>query len=185
MNNSLKITLLTVLLIGFFHQDANAYEIPRRRIEIKPYLNLMLPHDLVEDGRGENIVKNMPGFGFGVKIHNQVYRSFGFIIDFSFTDLEVTDSSMSTATMFTGGGYIARETKIGEFALNLGYGVISVADYSRALFMPGIEYSRFLSDRAALSAGMDWVVPNDWLYSYSLKANYKTFSFFLGCGIIF
>jgi len=145
----------------------------------------MFPYDLVKNENAGNIVENEPGLGLGVKIHNQVYKSLGLLIDFSFTDLEVTDSSLSTATIFTGGGYFSRATAIGDFTFNLGYGIISVADYARSLFMPGLEYSRQISERTTISAGFDWVIPNDWFYNYSIETNYKSFSFFLVCGIVF
>ena len=174
-----------VACAGLIHDSARGYEIPRRRIEITPYLNIVAPHDLLQDWRGRNLVKDDPGPGFGVKIHNQVYGSFGFIIDFSFTDLEVTNNSLSTAAMFTGGGYYARETGIGDFSLNIGYGVLSVAGYAHALFLPGIEYDRRLSARFGISAGIDWVLPNDWFYEESVDTDYGTFSFYLGCGFVF
>lgn len=185
MNKPFRIATLSIISAGIFLQVAEAYDIPPRRIEIKPYLNLVSPHNLEENERGENIVKNNPGLGFGVKLHNQVYKSFGFVIDFSFTDLEVTDSSLSTANMFTGGGYFAVETGIGEFILNLGYGIISVADYARALFKPGLEYNRHISERMGISAGVDWVIPNDLFYEESYDTNYGTFSFSLGCCFVF
>jgi hypothetical protein len=175
----------SVLIAGFLIHVVDAYEIPPRRIEIMPYLNLMSPHNLVEDWRGESIVKNHPGLGIGAKIHSQVYKGFGFLIDFSFTDLEVTDSSLSTANIFTGGGYYCNKTGIGDFTVNVGYGVISVADYARALFMPGLEYSRRISQRANISVGADWIIPNDLFYEESYDTDYGTFSFFMGCGIVF
>lgn len=185
MNKHLKIVLISFLFFGFLIQAAKAYEIPPRKIEVKPYLNIMFPHDLLKSDDGGNIVKNKAGFGIGARIRNQIHGSFGFIINFSFTDLEVTDNSLSTVTIFTGGGYFARETGIGDFTIDCEYGIISVGDFGRSLFMPGLEYSRHISERTTFSAGFDWVIPNDWFYYYSVKTNYGSFSFSLGAAIIF
>ena len=176
---------MTLAVACFADNTARAYDIPSRKIEITPYLNIIFPHDLLGDSRGENIVKNNPGPGLGVKIHNQVYKSFGFLIDFSFTDLDVTNSSLSTAIIFTGGGYYTRSTGIGDFTLNFGYGVLSIAGYAQALFLPGIEYNRKISERAVISTGVDWVLPNDWIYEESIETTYGNYSLFLGCGVIF
>jgi len=176
--------LFAFLLIVFINRITQAYEIPPREIEARPYIIMIFPADLVTDDSGD-IVKDKAGIGLGLKIRNQVKGPFGLAVDVSFTDLDVTDSSMSTATIFTGGGYYKKELSIGAVVLECKYGVISVADRVRALFMPAIEYGRPVSDRARVSVELGWPISNDWIYGYSINENYKTFSLSFGCSIIF
>jgi hypothetical protein len=177
--------LMAFLLMAFINGITQAYEIPPREIEAKPYINVIFPVDLVTTDDSGDIVKDNAGIGLGLKIRNQVKGPFGLAIDVSFTDLEVTDSSMSTATIFTGGGYYKKEISIGAVVLECKYGVISVSDRVRALFMPAIEYGMPVSDRAKVSAELGWPISNDWIYGYSINENYKTFSLSFGASILF
>jgi hypothetical protein len=176
---------LAVLLGIYFGHSTHAYEIPPREIEVKPYINVIFPVELVKTECCGNIVKDEAGLGLGLKIRNQVRGPFGLAIDVSFTDLEVTNRSMSTATIFTGGGYYKKEFSIGIFILECKYGVISIADRVRALFLPGLEYGMPVSDRARVSAEFGWPISNDWIYGYSIKENYKTFALSVGGSITF
>jgi hypothetical protein len=176
---------LAILLAIYFGRSIHAYEIPPREIEAKSYINMIFPVELVKTECCGNIVKNEAGLGLGLKIRNQVRGPFGLAIDVSFTDLEVTNSSMSTTTIFTGGGYYKKECSIGIFILECKYGVISIADRVRALFLPAIEYGMPVSDRARLSVELGWPISNDWIYGYSIKENYKTFALSIGGSIIF
>jgi len=173
------------MLTLFAGRTIQAYEIPPREIEAKPYINVIFPDDLVTADDSGNIVNDKAGFGLGLKIRNQVKGPFGLVIDVSFTDLDVTDSSMSTATIFTGGGYYKKKLSIGAVVFECKYGVISVADHVRALFMPAIEYGRLVSERVRVSVELGWPISNDWIYGYSVKENYKTFSLSFGGSIIF
>lgn len=173
------------MLIIFINRITQAYEIPPREIEAKPYINMVFPVDLVTTDDSGDVVKDKAGAGLGLKIRNQLKGPFGLVIDVSFTDLDVTDSSMSTATIFTGGGYYKKELSMGAIVFECKYGVISVADHVRALFLPAIEYGIPVSDRARVSVELGWPISNDWIYGYSINENYKTFALSIGGSIIF
>jgi hypothetical protein len=185
MTGPMKIVMLAVFLIGLMVSSSLAYDIPQRRIDLKPYLNFMFPNNLVESDNRQNPVENEMGIGFGVKARTQITRFWGFLIDASFTDLKVNDNSLSTATIFTAGFYYSYRTNFGNIIFDAGYGVLSVADLSSTLLMPNLEFNRAVSDRISLSAELGMPIANDWFHQFGVKENYKSLTFSLGGIIIF
>ncbi|MCP4582118.1 MAG: hypothetical protein GY839_10915 [candidate division Zixibacteria bacterium] len=180
-----KIMILTVVFMFVFAQLSAAYEIPQRKIDLKPYLNFIFPSDLMESENIETAVENDMGFGFGIKARTQITGNYGFVINTSITDFKVSDNSLSTATIFTAGFYYSQSTSLGNLVLDLSSGVISLADYSMMLFLPSLEFNRAISDRISISAELGMPIPNDWFYNYNIKENYKSLSISLGSAIVF
>lgn len=185
MDRSLKGVALVISALIISFQSSIAYEIPQRRIDLKPYLNLMFPNTLLEFGDHNSVIEKETGIGFGLKARMQVAGRWGFVINTSITDLQVTDNSLSTATIFTGGFYYSRATQLGQITLDAGLGVISVADCSAMLFMPGLEYGRAITERISLSAEIDMPIANDWFNKFDIKEDYKSFALAIGGAIVF
>jgi len=175
--------IISALIVSF--QSSIAYEIPQRRIDLKPYINLMFPDKLLQFENQDCRVEDKMGIGFGIKARTQIAGCWGFVINTSITDLQVTDNSLSTASIFTAGFFYTRVTQLGQIALDAGLGVISVADHSAMLFMPGLEYSREIAERISLSAEINMPIANDWFNKYDIKEDYKSIAIAIGGTIIF
>jgi hypothetical protein len=185
MIKSLKIVPLSILFLGILIQSSSAYEIPPRKIEVKPYLNFLFPKDLLQFENGHSVVKNKMGVGFGLKIRNQIHESFGFVVNSSITDLEVTTDRQGFAVIFTGGLYLSTGTEVGNLVIDCGYGVLVTGGYGVALLMPTLEFNRPLSDRLMISVELGWPIPNDLFYNEGGKEHYKTFTLSFGSAIVF
>lgn len=185
MIKSLKMLSLLVLFFGVLIQSSSAYEIPPRKIEVKPYLNFLFPNNLLQYENGRNVVKNKMGYGFGLKIRNQINESFGFVVNSSITDLEVTTDRQGFAVIFTAGLYLSTRTVVGNLIIDCGYGVLSTGRYSETLLMPTLEFNRPLSDRLMISVELGWPISNDWFYDFGVKEHYKSFTFSFGSTIVF
>lgn len=185
MIKSLKIVPLSILFLGILIQSLNAYEVPSRKIEVKPYLNFLFPNNLLEFENHNNIVKNKMGVGFGLKIRNQINESFGFVVNSSITDLEVTTNRQGFAVIFTAGLYLSTRTEVGNLIIDCGYGVLSTGRHSETLLMPTLEFNRPLSDRLIISVELGWPISNDWFYDFGVKEQYKTFTLSFGSAIVF
>ncbi len=145
----------------------------------------MWPYNLMEGDYSSTAVENKMGVGFGVKSRIQIAGSWGFIVNVSINDLQVDDSSLSTATVFTGGFYYTRKSVPGNITVDLGYGVISVADLSSTLILPSVEFSRPISDRLSISAEIGFPVANDWFHTFGIKESYGSIVFSLGGTLVF
>jgi len=185
MPKLLRIVIFVSILLSLLVQSSLAYEIPQRRIDLKPYLNFIFPSNLMENNFASTAVEDDMGIGFGVKARTQITGFWGFVINTSMTDLKVKDNSLSTATIFTAGFYYSYGTSLGDVIVDLSYGVLSVSDRSATLFYPSLELSRAISDRISISAELGMPVPNDWFYNLNVKENYKSLSLSLGGAIVF
>jgi len=185
MYKLLKTVTIMILLLGLLVQTSAAYEIPQRRIDLKPYLNFMFPNKLMENNFANTAVEDDMGVGFGVKARTQITGFWGFVINTSMTDLKVNDNSLSTATIFTAGFYYSKSTSFGNVIADLSYGVLSVADLSTTLLLPGLEFNRAITDRISISAELGMLIANDWFYDLNVKENYKSLSLSLGGTILF
>lgn len=185
MAGLMRIMMLTFLLIGLAVQVSFAYDIPQRRIDFKPYLNFMFPNKLMESDDLNTAVEDEMGMGFGVKARTQIAGNWGFTVNASITDLKVSNNTLSTAHIFTVGFNYSYETNQGDFIFDLGYGVLSVADLSTTLLLPGLEFNRPISERVSISAGLSLPVANDWFHNLNVKENYKSLSLSLGGVILF
>jgi hypothetical protein len=162
-----------------------AYEIPPRKIEVKPYLNFLFPNDLLEFQEGHRVVKNSAGIGFGLKIRNQINGSYGFVINASLTEVEVTTNLASSVVVFTGGLYLSTKTKMGNLIIDCGYGVLATGGKTATLLMPALELNWPLSDRLMISVEAGWPIANDWFHDFGVKENCTSFTFSLGSAAVF
>jgi len=178
MPKLLRIVIFVSILLSLLVQSSLAYEIPQRRIDLKPYLNFIFPSNLMENNFASTAVEDDMGIGFGVKARTQITGFWGFVINTSMTDLKVKDNSLSTATIFTAGFYYSYGTSLGDV-------IVSVSVRSATLFYPSLELSRAISDRISISAELGMPVPNDWFYNLNVKENYKSLSLSLGGAIVF
>jgi hypothetical protein len=182
----LKTALLPILFAAFFVQTADAYDIPQRRIDLKPYLNVIIPNNLMEWENLGNVVDNDIGFGLGVKARTQINRTWGFVINTSYTDLEVnTEKGLSSAILLTVGFSYSKSLSLGDFVLDAGYGGIAAGGRGIGLFMPSLEYSRTFSERLKLSIEFGWPVANDWFYDFGFVENYGSLAISLGGAVVF
>ena len=185
MSKFLKFTLLIFLPLLILTQGSFAYKIPQRQLDIKPYLNFMFPNKLLEYNDQNKDVEDDVGFGFGIKIRSQIKGCWGFVINSSFTDLNVKDNTNNMAVIFTAGFYYSYNTRLGNIIIDLGYGVISVADLSNTLFLPNLEFRRSVTERISFSLELGMPVVNDWFYDYDIKENYKSLYLSFGSTILF
>jgi len=182
MIKSLKMLSLLVLFLGVLIQSSSAYEIPPRKIEVKPYVNFLFPNHLLQFENGRSVVKNKMGYGFGLKIRNQIRGSYGFVVNSSITDVEVTTDRGSFAVIFTAGLYLSTRTNL---IIDCGYGVLATGGKSETLLMPTLEFNRPLSDRLMISVELGWPISNDWFHDFRVKEYYKTFTLSFGSTIVF
>lgn len=180
-----RITLLILLLMGISIQSSFAYEIPQRKIEIKPYLNLFFPSDLWEKEDVETVVDNKTSFGFGAKIRTQFINQFGIVLNASYINFETLNNSSNDGVIFTGGGYYGRSFGFGDLTFDFGYGIIIAAEEVLGLVMPSLEYSRPVSDRMSIAFELGLPIPNDWPRSMEYKENFSSFTLSVGTVIIF
>lgn len=181
----LKFSLLILSILGMLIQCPFAYTIPKRQLDIKPYLNIMSPNNLIEYNDQNTDVEDDVGVGFGIKVRSQIKGCWGFVINSSLTDLNVKDSTNNMATIFTAGFYYSYGTGLGNIIFDLGYGVISVADLSNTLFLPSLEFKRSVTERISISLELSIPVVNDWFYDYDIKENFKSLSLSFGGTILF
>jgi hypothetical protein len=180
-----KLTAFLIIISGMFIQSTMAYDIPQRKIEVKPYLSLFFPNDLWEMESRSSSVDNKSAFGVGFKIRTQFNKQFGFVINTAYTSFDVTNDSSNDGAIFTVGGYYAKSFGFGNLTLDFGYGIIIASDEALGLLLPSLEYSRPITDRISIALEFGWPIPNDWLRSFELKENYSSFALSLGTAIIF
>jgi len=185
MRNPLKIMSFALLLLSIMLQSSFAYEIPQRRIDLKPYLNFMFPSALLKIEDQQQIVDDKMGIGIGVKARSQVTGNLGFLVNVSLTDIAVNNNSYGSATIFTTGFYYLKETGFGNFILDGEIGVIAAADLAAALIMPALEFNRPITDRLNISAEFGWLILGDWFYDIGMESNSKTFTFSMGSAFMF
>ncbi len=187
---SVMVLCMGMMLAMMMISSGVAYDVPPRKIEIKPYVHLLFPKDLVTYETGVTYVEDKTGFGGGVKIRVQVSGPFGFVINSSVTGIERSYYAEyydwnRTAIMFTGGIYYAFETTIGNITLDCGYGAIEVCSAGLALFLPSVEYSYPVSDRVSLAAELSLPIPNDWYSDWNHESNAKSLMLSVGSVFLF
>lgn len=183
MNTFIKIIFLIILISVVVFQFANAYDIPQRKIEIKPYLNLMFPNDLWETRTETSVVDNKTSFGFGMKIRTQFNSQFGIVFNASYLNFKTLNNSSGDGFYFTGGGYYVKSFGFGNLTFDLGYGIIVAAEEILGLLMPSLEYSRAISDRISIALEFGLPIPNDWPKDFEYKENFGSPT--LSAGTIF
>ena len=154
MRKHASVAALAAILIGLIAPASAAFDAPSRQIDFKMYTHVMFPNDLMESNDGDSPVENEMGIGFGVKARTQIAGPWGFVINTSITDLNVSDNSQSIATTLTTGFYWTRSTGLGNITLDLSYGVIAVADMSTAMFAPSVEINRPVSERVLIALAL-------------------------------
>jgi hypothetical protein len=185
MNGILKTIFLFLLIVVVTLQVAVAYDVPTRRIEVKPYLNFLMPSDFWVDETGFSLVEDKTGIGFGAKIRTQIIGNFGMVLNASLTDIEVVDDSYGSSMVLTFGGFYTESTSLGNFTMDLGYGFVTAGHEATGLLMPSLEYSRPISERFAISFELGWPIVNDWAREYRFKENFSSIAFSLGATLIF
>ena len=166
-------------------QIAGAYDVPSRKIEVKPYLGFIFPSSLVEDAEGYNYIEDKAGFGFGLKVRTQFGCCWGFMLNASVSDMEASSEEMNSATIFTTGGYYTIETGPGNFTLDCGIGILAGANKAALLLMPSLEFNRPLSERTGLALELGWPIANDWFYSTDIEENFSSLTLSAGVSFIF
>lgn len=185
MTNCTKIVPILVLLVAGWFGSAGAYEIPSRKIELKPYLNVLFPRDLLRSESGLRVVKDETGIGFGVKIRTQWLGPFGLAVDASITDTEVENERLGATVIFTAGPFYSLNRSFGNVVVEPSFGVLSAGDCTTTIFVSGLEYNRAVSERVLISMGLNWLIANDWFYNYDVEETYGSVSLSLGAGFIF
>ena len=185
MKRSTRRTILVALFVVFALQSGYAYDIPARKIEIKPYINLLMPNDIWETEAIGSVVDDKAAFGFGAKIRTQFSRQFGIVLNSSYLKFKVLDNSSDNGVIFTAGGYLGKSFEVGNLTLDLSYGVISAADEIMGLLFPSVEFSRPISDRMSLALELGMPIPNDWFRDFGFKENIGSFTLTAGTIIVF
>ena len=189
MTRFCRLILLLVICGVIFASSALAYDIPQRKIEIKPYINLLMPSDFWKKGFDTSVVEDDIGFGFGAKLRTQFAANYGMVLNVSYTDVKVSDvvwpDATSDVTMFTLGGYLAKEFSFGTLTADCGFGLVVMSDEGVALLMPSLEYSRPIAERISLAVELGWPIANDWLRDFGFEESYSSFTLSMGTAIVF
>jgi hypothetical protein len=178
-----------LVLAAIFASSALAYDIPQRKIEIKPYINLLSPSDFWKKGFGTSVVEDDIGFGIGAKLRTQFAANYGLVLNVSYTDVKVSSvvwpDATSDVTMFTLGGYLSNEFSFGRLTADCGFGLVVMSDEGVALLMPSLEYSRPIAERISLAVELGWPIANDWLRDFGFEESYSSFTLSVGTSIVF
>ncbi|UCF05223.1 MAG: hypothetical protein JSV33_15100 [bacterium] len=185
MFRTLKTMFFLVVLLAALITSSNAYEIPQREIQVKPYLNFLFPNNLLEMEGGYNPINEKTIIGLGLKIRNQYYNHFGLMFNMSINSVDPAYDAPAAGVIFTFGGYFKTSNKLGTIIFDCGYGCIMETNEGMGLLMPSLELSRPVSDRISISMEVGWLIPNDWVISYDFEENYSSFTVSLGSTIIF
>ncbi len=185
MNKLFKTGFLFMIICGIMFQLANAYDFPRRKIEVKPYLNIFFPSDLWETTSQPSIVENKASFGLGLKLRTQFGDQFGFVLNTAYNRFQVPDGVSSEGAILTGGGYYEKSFNFGDMTFELGYGIIIAADDVLGLLMPALEYSRPVSERMSIALELGLPIPNDWPKNFEFKENLGSFTLSVGTKFLF
>jgi hypothetical protein len=189
MTRASRFTLVLLACSALFASSALAYDIPQRKIEIKPYINLLMPSDFWMKGFDTSVVEDDLGFGIGAKLRTQFAANYGLVLNVSYTDVKVSDivwpDATSDVTMFTLGGYLSKEFGFGRLTADCGFGLVVMSDEGVALLMPSLEYSRPVAERISLAAELGWPIANDWLRDFGFEESYGSFTFSVGAVIVF
>ncbi|MCP4704520.1 MAG: hypothetical protein GY865_07910 [candidate division Zixibacteria bacterium] len=177
--------VILVIIVMIFSNLAYSYEIPQRKIEIKPYINFLSANDLFVYKETGNIVKNNVGIGGGLKLRTQISGKFGYILNASFNSHEVLVDGTDFIIIFIGGLYYSHNLGFTDFKIDAGYGFLTAGSKGTGVFMPTLELSRELNDRIALAFEIGWPISNDWFYDYDIQRHYSSFTFSLGTIFIF
>jgi len=185
MNRLFKIGILLAFVSTVWFGTANAYEIPQRKIEVKPYLYFLSPNDLGESTSQPRLVENKSSFGIGLKLRTQFSGRFGIVLNTAYSKFEVTENTSDDGAIFTGGGYYSRSFEFGTLTLDLGYGIIIAADKALGLVMPSLEYSRSISERMSVAFEFGLPIHNDWPKDFGYKESIGSFTLSAGLIIVF
>jgi hypothetical protein len=166
-------------------QGGSAYDIPPRKIEIKPYINLLMPNDIWERTGLSNPIDNKVAPGFGLKVRTQFSRQYGIVLNAAYMNFQVAENVSSDGGIFTAGGYLSKAFGFGNFTLDVGYGIMAANSEVAGLLMPSLEYSRPVSERMSLAVEFGWPIPNDWPQNFDFKEGYGSFELSLGTIIVF
>ena len=181
----IRIFCILIILIVLLAPLMNAYDIPSRKIEVKPYLNFVFPNNIWEGANQVNPVDNKVAPGIGLKLRTQFSRQYGFVLNASYINFQVEENVSSDGSIFTAGGYLAKAFGFGNFTLDFSYGIIAANKEVAGLLMPSLEYSRAISERISLALELGWPIPNDWPQDFDFKENYSSFTLSLGSIIVF
>jgi hypothetical protein len=185
MDKCVKILIMLIAVIGLLASSINAYDIPSRKIEVKPYLNFVFPNNIWEGANQANPVDNKVAPGIGLKLRTQFSRQYGFVLNASYINFQVEENVSSDGSIFTAGGYLSKSFGFGNMTLDLSYGIIAANKEVAGLLMPSLEYSRPISERISLALEFGWPIPNDWPQDFDFKENYSSFTLSLGSIIVF
>jgi len=185
MKNLFLLVLCIVIMSSCLSQVSMAYDIPQRKIEIKPYLGLIFTNNFWELENGSNIIDDNASLGFGVKLRTEFRGQFGIVINTSSVNFTTLNDASRVGFLFTVGGYYSRQFGFGNLTVDLGYGAIGAADDVVGLLMPSLEISRSISDRISLALEIGLPIANDWIRDYGYRENIGTFSLSMGTVLLF
>lgn len=165
--------------------SGNKYRIPSRAIVVSPYGGYIFAKDLYVD-----TVEDGSGFGGGLNIRTQIYRNFGYVIDAFVSNLDLVETENAVleeemgpkfVAIYTGGFYYA----IPDWKFNLCYGAISAGTNIMTIFVPGVEYYKFVSSRVSLFAKLSYLITNDWFSDMEYEEHFTSFMLSGGLSVVF
>lgn len=181
---SLILVMLSLLNISKNVCFADEYKVPRRAIEIRPYVNILAAIDIYED-----MIDNQLGFGGGLKVRNQIYGNFGYSLNVLINDLDidadVNEGDSDLFSIFSGGFYYNYKVDYGYYVFDLCYGAMAVGSSSMTIFVPSVEFRRKLTNRIFYLFEIQYPIANDWIVDLDFEENYTSFSLSSGIAFIF
>ncbi len=163
------------------------YRAPSREIVVSPYGGFIYANDLYT-----GYVDDQSGFGGGMSIRTQLYKNFGYMVDVFIPRIDlIEEESTGTSSedesgpefvaIYTGGFYYT----IPHFKFDLCYGAISAGVNIMTIFVPGVEYYKFVSPRVSLFAKVGYLITNDWFSNMDYEEKYTSFMGAAGFSIVF
>ncbi len=173
---------------GSYSRSAR-YIAPSREIVISPYGGFIYAKDLYTD-----YVDDQSGFGGGISISTQLYKNFGYMVDVFIPRVDILDDNSTATTnsaekdtgpqfvaIYTGGFYY----KIPHWKFDLCYGAISAGVNIMTIFVPSVEFYKFVSPRVSLFAKVGSLITNDWFSDMGYEEKYTSFMASAGFSIVF
>ena len=161
------------------------YRIPSRAIIISPYGGYIFAKDLYTD-----TVEDKSGFGGGLNIRTQVYRNFGYLFDVFVSNLDLVEEENAIQEEDLGPKFVAIYSAgfyytIPDWKFDLCYGAISAGTNIMTIFIPSVEYYKYVSSRVSLFLKLSYLITNDWVSNMDYKEHYTSFMASLGLSVVF
>jgi hypothetical protein len=167
------------------YKKSAQYKAPSREIVLSTYGGFIYANNLYTVN-----LEDQSGFGGGINMRTELYKNFGYLLDVFIPRLKIIEEENLTeegepgpefVAIYTGGFYYS----IPGWKFDLSYGAISSGVNIMTIFVPGVEYNRYISKRISVIAKVGYLITNDWFSDMGYEENYTSFMASVGVSMVF